>query len=197
MPSPEAPKSSIVELNPEQGRILLRMARGSIAQRLKLQSEDVETNGTWLEQPQGVFVTLRIEHHLRGCIGFPEPIMPLGEAVAKAAVGAAFHDPRFPPVRKDEFPHLQIEVNVLTPPRPITDPKGIEVGRHGIIVEAHGRRGLLLPSVPVEYGWDRETFLAQTCFKAGLPPDTWKESGTIIYVFESTSFQEEAFDEKD
>ena len=180
-------------VTPDQGKVLLRLARRAIAERLGLadETEPGPVGAEWLQTPRGVFVTLRTRGRLRGCIGYPEPILPLGEAVRKAAVGAAFHDPRFPPLEPEEYPEVRIEINVLTPPVAVRTVEGIEVGRHGLIVRQGSRRGLLLPSVPVEYGWDRETFLAHTCLKAGLAPDAWKSSSTTIFVFESEIFQEE------
>jgi AmmeMemoRadiSam system protein B/AmmeMemoRadiSam system protein A len=137
--------------------------------------------------PRGAFVTLKKRGELRGCIGFVEPVLPLDKAVIQAAVYAAAEDPRFPPVAASELPSLEYEVSVLTPARRILDPGEVRVGKHGLILAQNGRRGLLLPQVPVEQGWDRETFLRQACLKAGLPEHAWK-AGAEIWVFEAIVF---------
>lgn len=143
-----------------------------------------------LNAKRGAFVTLRKNKRLRGCIGFIEPIAPLYKTVMQAAVYAASRDKRFPPVREDELSEVEIEISVLTPPRKIQDPKSIEVGRHGLIIEQGVRRGLLLPQVPVEENWNQSTYLQQACRKAGLPRDAW-EKGADIFVFEAVVFKEE------
>lgn len=142
---------------------------------------------------RGAFVTLRRrrDHELRGCIGQVEPRTTLAETVAQAAEAAACRDPRFEPVGPAEVRGLAIEVSVLTSPVPIR-PEAVEVGRHGLIVRAWGRSGLLLPQVPVEQGWAREEFLAHTCRKAGLPADAWTRPGTEILGFEAEVFSEGA-----
>jgi hypothetical protein len=137
----------------------------------------------------GAFVTLKKGGELRGCIGFVEAPAPLCETVIRAAALAATQDPRFPPVKPAELADLEIEISVLTPPREISDPGMVEVGRHGLIMESGERRGLLLPQVPVENGWDRRTFLRQACLKAGLSPDAWQK-GARIFVFEALVFKE-------
>lgn len=141
-----------------------------------------------LREKRGVFVTLWLEGELRGCIGFPYPIKPLAEAVQEAAVAAAVQDPRFPPVRTEELSHLEIEISVLSVPKPI-EPDQIQLGIHGLIVRRGNRSGLLLPQVAMEYHWDVPTFLAQTCGKAGLPQETWKEKG-CLFGFEAQVFSE-------
>jgi AmmeMemoRadiSam system protein A len=105
-------------------------------------------------------------------------MMPLVQTVAETAAAAAFEDPRFAPVTDEEAPELKVEISILTVPRPIS-PEEVVVGKHGLIIGQHGRRGLLLPQVPLEHGWDRETFLSQTCIKAGLSPEAWREGATI------------------
>ena len=118
------------------------------------------------------------EKELRGCVGYVLPSCPLYRAVAETARAAAFDDNRFPPVTIEEALALEIELSILSPARPIQADE-IEVGRHGLLISGHGRRGLLLPQVPVEHEWDRLTFLEQTCRKAGLPLDAWKQGATI------------------
>jgi len=137
----------------------------------------------------GAFVSIHSGDDLRGCIGRLTVDAPLGKTIAHLGGAVAERDPRFPPVTPDELPLLHIEISLLTPERPVAAIEEIEVGRHGLIVE-HGRaRGLLLPQVAIEQAWDRETFLAHTCIKAGLPGDAWR-SGARILVFEARVFSE-------
>jgi uncharacterized protein (TIGR00296 family) len=146
----------------------------------------------------GVFVTLETypELDLRGCIGYPEPIFPLIEALRNAAISAAVDDPRFPPVKLKEMSQIVVEVSLLTKPvllkvkKPEEYLEKIEIGRDGLIVERDYDRGLLLPQVPVEWEWDKEEFLAHTCRKAGLPPDAWLDKDTKIYAFTAEIFHE-------
>lgn len=137
----------------------------------------------------GVFVTLKKGGALRGCIGTVECRQPLAEEIARVAVCAAREDPRFPPVTADELPDLDLEISVLGPLERIDplDPDAIVIGRHGLVVEQGRRRGLLLPQVAPEWGWDREQFLAHTCRKAGLPLDAWRR-GADVYRFEADVF---------
>jgi AmmeMemoRadiSam system protein A len=143
-----------------------------------------------LQAPGAAFVTLMRGGQLRGCIGYVEPIKPLAEAVAYCAAAAASADPRFPPVTPNELPHLRVEVSILSPLRPVVDPHEIQVGIHGLSVSQTGRHGLLLPQVATEFGWDRETFLRQTCLKAGLPGDAWK-GGAEIRIFSVDHFTDD------
>ncbi|EPR43868.1 AMMECR1 containing protein [Desulfovibrio sp. X2] len=136
----------------------------------------------------GAFVTLKENGGLRGCIGHIIGDKPVYETVYEMAQQAAFRDPRFPPVQPGEFDSLEIEVSILSPITPCPDLRQIAPGRHGLLVLRPPRSGLLLPQVASEYGWDCETFLAQTCLKAGLPPDAWKEPGTDVYWFEAEVF---------
>lgn len=143
-----------------------------------------------LAEPRGAFVTLkrRQDGELRGCIGRIEAREALGATVAQVAV-AATRDRRFEPVTSDELGAIRIEVSVLTPPVPIAADL-VEVGRHGLIVRREGSAGLLLPQVPVEHGWNQETFLAQTCRKAGLRPDAWRDAETTLLAFTAEVFGE-------
>ena len=131
---------------------------------------------------------MKQEGKLRGCIGFVEPIAPLYRTVVLAATYAATRDNRFPPVTPAELESLELEVSVLSPPRKIQDPGQVKVGTHGLIIAQGERRGLLLPQVPVDNGWDRLTFLRQACQKAGLPQDSWR-TGAEIFVFEAQVFR--------
>ena len=142
-----------------------------------------------LSVSRGAFVTLKEDGELRGCIGSFFADGPLSVTVRSMAVEAASRDSRFHPVRKDELDKIKVEISVLsslTRPPSVND---IEVGRHGLYIVKGGNSGVLLPQVPVENGWDRKTFLEETCRKAGLPPDAWKE-GADIYVFTAEVFGE-------
>lgn len=152
----------------------------------------------WFDQPRGVFVTLKIEpgDRLRGCIGYPRPMLPLRTALVEAARGAAVHDPRFPPLEAREVASLRVEVSLLTVPEPVpSDATGpllteIEPGRHGLIVDAPQGSGLLLPQVAAEEGWSTEEFLAATCEKAGLLPSAWRSRAVRVLRFEAEVFAE-------
>jgi len=141
-----------------------------------------------LTELRGAFVTITKKGTLRGCIGHIRGLMPLYKTIEEMAAAAAFDDPRFPPITKNELKDLEIEISVLTPFKQITDVKEIEVGTHGIYMERGYYSGLLLPQVATEYRWDRDTFLEHTCRKAGLPPDAWKEKDTRIYIFSADIF---------
>jgi uncharacterized protein len=141
-----------------------------------------------LRQHLGAFVTLNMHGRLRGCIGHIVGDKPLFETIGEMALAAAFQDPRFPPLSREELGGLEIEISILGPVTPCPDPALIEVGRHGLIVRQGYRSGLLLPQVAVDWKWDRETFLAHTCQKAGLPMDSWKKSNTTILWFEAEVF---------
>jgi AmmeMemoRadiSam system protein B/AmmeMemoRadiSam system protein A len=179
------------DVSPETRIFLLKHARSVIREELGLETGNLERpDDPLLGENRGGFVTLNKRGRLRGCIGYIEAVKPLLDTVTEMARSAAFNDYRFEPVKKDEVDDLAIEISVLSPVREAKADE-IEVGRHGIIISAAGRRGLLLPQVAVEYGWDRETFLDQTCVKAGLPPGYWKEPGTTIEIFSAEIFSEE------
>ena len=189
------------ELSQVEGEYIVRLARGAIEAVVgageAVKNDDVLVK---LREECGVFVTLnKVEggsHNLRGCIGFPYPVKPLVEAIVDSAVNAALRDPRFPPVEVGEMDEIVVEVSVLTPPEvvevdsPEGYPEQVEVGRDGLIVARRGNRGLLLPQVPVEWGWDAEEFLSQCCIKAWLPPDAWLLPGTEISKFRAIIFAE-------
>jgi AmmeMemoRadiSam system protein A len=140
--------------------------------------------------PCGAFVTLKRRGELRGCIGHVQPHRSLAETVQQMAVAAALRDPRFTPVSPEELPEIEVEISVLSPPQRIDRAGQIRVGQHGLIIHHPDGQGLLLPQVAVERGWDRETFLAQTCRKAGLPGDAWKNPETEIHTFTAEVFGE-------
>lgn len=150
------------------------------------------------DEARGVFVTLNTypDSNLRGCIGFPEPVAPLIDALIDSAISAASRDPRFPPVNEKELDSLTVEVSILTQPKKIevNDPKEyakkIKVGRDGLILRYRTYSGLLLPQVPVEYGWSSEEFLSHTCRKAGLPSDIWKAEKVELFAFSAQIWHE-------
>ena len=177
------------EYSPDERRSLLNLAHRSIESALAGQSIDTTPPNKHLAEPRGAFTTLHLGGQLRGCIGYVLPTGPLFETVAETARAAAFDDPRFRPVTAHEAPYLTIEISVLSVPQPI-QPQDVVIGKHGLIVSSGARRGLLLPQVPLEWDWDRETFLAQTCIKAGLPADAWSR-GASIQAFTAEVFGEE------
>jgi AmmeMemoRadiSam system protein A len=177
-------------LNPDQQRFLLRLAREAIAAYLDSgETISPNTEDPVLAENRGAFVTLKIGKNLRGCIGYPVPQKPLAETVVEMAIAAATQDYRFTPLRREDLALLEIEISVLTLPRPVRSPEEVVVGRHGVIASKGHCRGLLLPQVPEEYGWDRETFLRHCCLKAGLPEDAWT-GGAKLEVFEAQVFSE-------
>jgi len=141
-----------------------------------------------LGEPGACFVTLYEHGDLRGCIGSLVPTAPLGQVVRAMTEAAALRDPRFRPVSPPELPGLSLSLSVLTPMRRIDDPREVQVGLHGLVVSRGDRRGVLLPQVAVERGWDRETFLEQTCIKASLPIDAWQDPETTLEVFSAEVF---------
>lgn len=141
-----------------------------------------------LKERLGAFVTLKVGGRLRGCIGHLVGDKPLHETVAQMAKSAAFQDPRFPPLSRGEYDKIEVEISILSPIEKCPDPERIEVGRHGLVISKGHYQGLLLPQVPVEWGWDRETFLRHTAMKAGLPGESWKDPDTQMYWFEAEVF---------
>ena len=190
----------------EEGAELVRAARNSIELCLMTPRFDknmVKRVLSKFNERYGVFVTL--EHYptkeLRGCIGFPTPVAPVGESIVEAAVAAAFEDPRFVPVSKAELDELSVEVSILSEPVPVEGnagkrKRGIEVGRDGLIIEYGVYGGLLLPIVAVEQKWDKEEFLEQVCVKAGLHTNYWSQPNVKLYRFETQVFKEEKPDGK-
>lgn len=184
------PAPADFSLTAEEKTALLGLARSAVTEFLgRGAAIEDRTEIEKFRAPRGAFVTLTRNGELRGCIGFIAPVLPLGQAVIRTAVYAATEDPRFPRVAAAELRDIRFEISVLTPARPIDDPKKIEVGRHGLIIEKDGRSGVLLPQVPVENGWDRRIFLEQICLKAGLPAGAWRR-GAKLSVFEAIIFHE-------
>jgi AmmeMemoRadiSam system protein A len=171
--------------------LLLAQARASIAAHLSNQPLPPVTEvSPELRERRGAFVSLHRRGNLRGCIGYLEAVKPLLETVREMAAAAAFHDPRFRPLGPEELADLEIEISVLSPMHLIKSTDEIEVGQHGLYIVRGFSRGLLLPQVATEYKWDRLTFLEQTCNKAGLPQDAWKDPATKIYTFTADVFAE-------
>ena len=161
--------------------IIEAVARGQVL-------DHIPTGGIFSEQ-RGVFVTLHIAGRLRGCIGVVEPSEPFGESVVRCAASAALQDPRFPAMHAEELGSLQIEISILSPPFPI-NPEEIEIGRHGLLIVRGAQRGLLLPQVAIEHHLSAEQFLAESCRKAQLPLDAWREPGTQVSAFTCEVFSE-------
>ena len=166
------------EYPPEERTLLLSLAHRAIGAALQAAKVDITPPSQHLAEPRGAFTTLHLEGKLRGCVGYVAPLYPLYRTIAETAVAAALHDTRFYPVTLAEAARLKIELSILSPLFPISADE-IEIGKHGLVVSLEQNRGLLLPQVPTEHGWDRYIFLEQTCRKAGLPPDAWKHGATL------------------
>jgi len=183
-------KASTFSLTGREREELLRLARGSVETAVKerklvaLPASQPEA----LQEARGAFVTLKERGELRGCIGYITPIKSLVETVRDVAAAAAVEDRRFQPVSESELGQLNYEISVLSPIRRVTNVKQIKIGRHGLIMKKGDYEGLLLPQVPLEQGWDRNTFLEQTCLKAGLPPRAWQDEDTDIFMFSALVF---------
>ena len=191
MASPTLGEEKAMDISAADQEVLFRVARESLEAHLKGEKAALpQATSQTLSQPSGVFVTLHRGGRLRGCIGYLEAMKPLLAAVQEMAVGAAFQDPRFPPLRQDELADLDVEISVLSPMCQIKHIEEIQVGRDGIYLERDPCRGLLLPQVATEYGWDRTTFLKQTCVKSGLPPDAWEDPATRIFIFSAKILHE-------
>lgn len=177
-------------LDPAARTELLGIARRAIEGTVRGgRAPEAQTVNPALQVPQGAFVTITIGGQLRGCIGTFREDTPLFRTVSQMAIAAAREDPRFPPLTASELPRIHLEISALTPMRPVGDVKEIEVGRHGLCISKGFNSGVLLPQVATEYGWDRTIFLEQTCRKAGLPKDAWKD-GAKILCFEAEVFGE-------
>jgi len=187
-----AKKSAEFSLTGKEKDELLKIARRSVETAVRERKMYLvgSTGLPRLEEDRGAFVTLKEHDELRGCIGYITPVKPLAETVRDVAAYAALQDHRFQPVSSSELPLLQYEVSVLSPLRRVLDVKQIKVGKHGLIIKKGDIEGLLLPQVPVEEHWDRDTFIEQTCVKAGLPPQAWKDDDTDIFMFTALVFGE-------
>lgn len=182
----------MVELTKNQQMDLLKLARYTIADSLGVETGIVlpEFSDKVFAEKCGAFVTLHIRGNLRGCIGYIEGIKNIPDTIKEMALSSAFRDPRFRPLSKAEYMDIDIEISVLSPIEKVNDINDVVVGRDGLIMTKGFNRGLLLPQVPLEQGWDRDTFLTHTCYKAGLPGDTWKKGGVQIEKFSAQVFSE-------
>lgn len=176
-------------LKEEEKRTLREMALTAIESYLKGKEPPFqEITSETLKEKRGAFVSLHKGGRLRGCIGQIRPQKPLFLTVKEMAIASAFQDPRFNPLTPEELKEIDLEISVLTPLKKIENIEEIEVGKHGIYIVKGFFSGLLLPQVATENNWDRQTFLAHTCLKAGLPPTAWKEKDTEIYIFSADIF---------
>lgn len=191
-PSPTDVQASDVssKLSQEERNLLLRAAHDSILSAIEGRDISVEPPTPRLSEPRGAFTSLYVNGSLRGCVGYVLPVGSVYKAVVETARAAAFEDTRFYPVTMEEAHHLQVELSILSVPQPIS-PEEVEIGRHGLLITAGFRRGLLLPQVAVEHHWDRITFLEQTCRKAGLPDEAW-QTGAIVEGFTAEVFGEKS-----
>ena len=179
-----------------EGRTAVHLAKDALTNYIeKKKIIEPDNLPAVFKENRGVFVTLHEDGDLRGCIGYPMPIMPLGKAIVDSAINAGSRDPRFPRVRKEELGRIEVEVTILTPPEPYTEPKKklpelVQIGRDGLIVTRGPYTGLLLPQVAPEWGFDSMEFLSQTCVKAGLPADAWLDEDTEVQHFQAQIFAE-------
>jgi uncharacterized protein (TIGR00296 family) len=180
----------------DEGKMAVRLARQALTLYVE-KKKILEPVGLppVFDENRGVFVTLHEDGALRGCIGYPQPVMPLGRAIVDSAINASTRDPRFPGIRPGEQKRIELEVTILTKPEPYREPKKrlpelVRVGMDGLIVTKGPFSGLLLPQVAMEWGFDSLEFLSQTCAKAGLPPDAWLDEETEVQHFEAQIFAE-------
>ncbi len=181
-----------MQLTLEEKKELLDLAHGSIAAKCEKTEFvfEIPESETFYKKG-GVFVSLYNQNQLAGCIGFMESDDFLYKSIVQAAESAAFKDPRFRNIQKEDLPTLKIEISVLSPMELVDGSKDIEIGQHGIYLKTKLQQGLLLPQVAPRYSWNAETFLDQTCIKAGLPIGAWKESETNIYRFSAEIFDDD------
>jgi AmmeMemoRadiSam system protein A len=184
------------DLTAHEKQALLTIARQAIVQEVCNGEETVEPREEKaLNQRNGCFVTIKQDDQLRGCIGNFQSEQPLFREVAQMAISSATKDPRFYPMKETDLENFQLEISVLSPLHKIEDVEEIEVGKHGIYIEKGFYRGVLLPQVATEHGWDRLNFLKQTCIKAGLPTNAWEAEDADIYVFSAQIFGESEEDQ--
>ena len=180
------PSTDSPEFSPEERHALLSLAHAAISAEMEHRQLCLTPPSPHLAEPRGVFTTLYHGHALRGCVGYVVPTTSLYAAVAETARAAAFDDVRFPALLGEEIPKLAVSLSILSALQPIR-PEEIQIGRHGLLIRLGGRRGLLLPQVPLEHGWDRTTFLEQTCRKAGLASTAW-QTGASLEAFTAEVF---------
>ncbi|HHH84866.1 MAG TPA: AmmeMemoRadiSam system protein A [Firmicutes bacterium] len=180
----------MLTLKDGQKQALLRRARQGIVSVFDPGAPIEPLEDRVFSQKAGLFVTLKMKGELKGCIGFITGVEPLKEAVIHLAREAAFHDPRFPPLQREELDSITIEISILSPLTRVADLSRIRPGYHGLVVRNGARSGLLLPQVAVEHHWNRDEFVRNTCWKAGLPPEAvfWPE--TEIFSFTAEIFSD-------
>jgi len=179
------------QLKVKEQKVLLDIARQAIEEQVRAGRYEIEPREEKaLNQRNGCFGTIYQKDELRGCIGNFQSEQPLFREVALMAVNSATKDPRFYPMREDDLANYRLEISVLSPLEKIEEITDLEVGKHGIYLEKSFHRGVLLPQVAVDHGWDRETFLKQTCIKAGLPTTAWQTEDAEIYIFSAQVFCE-------
>ena len=180
----------------DEGKTAVRLAREALTCYVEEKKIlDPERLPSVFDEKRGVFVTLHEDGDLRGCIGYPQPVMALGRAIVDSAINAGTRDPRFPRIRPEELKRMEMEVTILTKPEPYLEPKKrlpdlVRIGTDGLIISKGPFSGLLLPQVAPEWGFDSLEFLSQTCVKAGLPPDAWMDEETEVQHFEAQIFAE-------
>jgi AmmeMemoRadiSam system protein A len=181
-----ATENLAAEFTPQERELLLGLAHAAIEATFDKRELPMAAPSSHLAEPRGAFTTIYVRGDLRGCVGYVVPFAPLYQTVIETARAAASEDSRFSPVNREEIAGLEVSLSILSPLRAVSAEEVI-VGRHGVLISQHGHRGLLLPQVAIEHGWDRVTFLEQTCRKAGLPTDAWQR-GAKIEVFTAEVF---------
>jgi AmmeMemoRadiSam system protein A len=178
-------------------RAALHLARTAVVDAVSHRKlPDVFPSEGVFAERRGVFVTLHVAKHLQGCIGVIEASEPLGEAIVRCAASAALEDPRFAPMMPEQLAEVSIEISLLSHVQPIA-PESIEIGRHGLLVRLHAQRGLLLPQVAIEHRLTRQQFLEETCRKAGLPREAWRDPEARLFGFTCEVFSEDSFSRED
>jgi len=181
-----------MELSPQEKKMLISLAHFSIESGFRPAHTNIPSSDEFpiLKSNAGAFVTITIDNKLRGCIGYIQSNDELSKTVMDAAYQAAFHDPRFAPLSEGEFEKIKLEISILSEPFPLSNYDEIILGKHGLILEEGGRKGLLLPQVPIEHNLDRDKFLSALCRKAGLYEDYWKVKNLPLYAFTANVFSE-------
>jgi uncharacterized protein (TIGR00296 family) len=187
-----------LKLSLEEGTFAVHETRQILKNYLNGTDYSISNAPKIFSETRGVFISLytQSDNNLRGCIGIPEPVMPLKDALKEAAISAAVHDPRFTPITRDELKKIDIEVSILTHPQlldvenPMEYIKKMSIGKHGLIIEFGTYRGLLLPQIAKEYNWSKKQYLSNLCTKAGMHPTAWLEYDVNIYSFEAQIFRE-------
>ena len=184
-----------LSLSKKEKQLFIKLARNEIEKHLginqtRISEEDLKDYPIFFTKDYGSFVTLHIGENLRGCIGYIQPITILHNQIRMCAKAAAFEDPRFYPLTREEYPDISVEISLLSPIERVNSLDEIKVGRDGLIVQHSIFQGLLLPQVATENNWTKEEFLSHTCLKAGLPSDCWKRNDVIIKKFSAYVFDE-------